>query len=240
MQTPDDPVAQYYIAYIHDRDEDDPENMAEYAEWIVKAAENGCGEAMIDAGYVYRYGLLGGGPDYSKMLEWFDRALDAGEPMAMMAMADLYDSGEGVEQSDEKALEWYTKAGEAGIESAYVNLGDRYSQGIGTEEDPAKALEWYTKAADAGDADAQFELGRAYEEGILVKTDLDKAIELYWKADAQVHPGAYFALKRLGQIPEDDDNESHRVWEAMEKGDFSNLNPSILDDLMMMDDDGKE
>ncbi|KAG9061313.1 hypothetical protein KI688_007291 [Linnemannia hyalina] len=48
--------------------------------------------------------------DYSKALQWYLKASDAGNASAMFNIGFMYDDGRGVEQDDGKAMEWYTKA----------------------------------------------------------------------------------------------------------------------------------
>ena len=74
----------------------------------------------------------------------------------------MYEKGDGVERSDEKAAEWYLKAAEQGLASAQCKLGVMYEDGTGVEQSDEKAVEWVLKAAEQGNADAQCNLGWMY------------------------------------------------------------------------------
>jgi hypothetical protein len=93
--------------------------------------------------------------DYGKAREWYQKAADAGNAVAMNKLGDLYYDGRGVAQDYGKAREWYQKAVDAGNTDAMYNLGVLYEYGRGVAQDYGKAREWYQKAADAGNTDAK-------------------------------------------------------------------------------------
>jgi|GEM_PF-1565592 len=69
---------------------------------------------------------------------------------AMVAMANLYDTGEGIPSDPEKAHALYSVAANAGDPVAQMNLGHHYATGIGVAPNPIKALTWLGLAARAG------------------------------------------------------------------------------------------
>ena len=79
---------------------------------------------------------------------------------AFIQMADRYESGEGVFQSDTKALEMYICAAELGCAEGYLYIGRYYAQGIAVEEDTSKASEFHEVSAKKGSLVAQQELAR--------------------------------------------------------------------------------
>ncbi|MFQ5956118.1 MAG: tetratricopeptide repeat protein [Kiloniellales bacterium] len=81
--------------------------------------------------------------------EWMALAL-AGDADAQVAIADLYRSGLGLQQSDAKAAVWYRRAAESGHVVAQMNLGELYRHGRGVERDPVLAWFWFSLAADQG------------------------------------------------------------------------------------------
>ena len=52
--------------------------------------------------------------DYGKAMEWYQKAVDLGDTLAMCNIGVLYENGYGVKQDYQKALEWYQKAAELG------------------------------------------------------------------------------------------------------------------------------
>ena len=62
---------------------------------------------------MYDYGK-GVEQDYSKALEWYNKAVNAGNAAAMCNIGRMYECGKGVEQDYSKALEWYTRSYNSG------------------------------------------------------------------------------------------------------------------------------
>ena len=166
-------------------------------------------KALCSIGHMYRYGE-GVEQDYSKALEWYNKAVNAGNASAMYSIGYMYDYGEGVEQDYSKALEWYNKAANAGNSAAINNIGYMYEFSEGVEQDYSKALEWYNKAVNAGNAAAWYNkavnagnaaamnnIGRMYEFGKGVEQDYTKSLEWYNKA---ANAGNATAMYNIGYM----------------------------------------
>jgi tetratricopeptide (TPR) repeat protein len=80
-------------------------------------------------------------------------------------LAQLYDTGRGVEENDAEAARLYQTAAEHGHIGAQVNLGRMYRDGRGVAQDDAEAVRWYHSAADRGHPFAQFNLALMYQSG---------------------------------------------------------------------------
>lgn len=83
-------------------------------------------------------------------------------------LADLFASGEGVEQDKAEAVRWWRKAAEQGDTMVQLRLGGAYERGEGAPRDYAEAARWYRKAAEGRDVAAgaaQALLARAYRTG---------------------------------------------------------------------------
>ena len=166
-------------------------------------------KALCSIGHIYRYGE-GVEQDYTKALEWYNKAANAGNDSAMYSIGYMYDYGEGVEQDYSKALEWYNKAANAGNSAAINNIGYMYEFSEGVEQDYSKALEWYNKAVNAGNAAAWYNkavnagnaaamnnIGRMYEFGKGVEQDYTKSLEWYNKA---ANAGNATAMYNIGYM----------------------------------------
>ena len=166
-------------------------------------------KALCSIGHMYRYGE-GVEQDYSKALEWYNKAVNAGNASAMYSIGYMYDYGEGVEQDYSKALEWYNKAANAGNSAAINNIGYMYEFSEGVEQDYSKALEWYNKAVNAGNAAAWYNkavnagnaaamnnIGRMYEFGKGVEQDYTKSLEWYNQA---ANAGNATAMYNIGYM----------------------------------------
>jgi TPR repeat protein len=149
--------------------------------WLMKAAEGGYSDAMVQLANRYADGYAGFDKDRSKAADWYGKAADRGNSEGLYALAELYREGEGVEQSDAKALDLYSQAAEKGFTLAMRRLGEVYSKGKLAKRDPAAAWRWYSEAADDGDPASMLAVGEAYETGSLVPKDVDAAREWYLK-----------------------------------------------------------
>ena len=90
---------------------------------------------------------------------WYDEALaeflpaaEAGDMQAQMALASMYQFGEGVRQSDGEAARWTRAAAERGDAVAQVNLANFYTSGRGVARDGAKSYFWLLLAAGQGNS----------------------------------------------------------------------------------------
>jgi serine/threonine protein kinase len=109
----------------------------------------------------------------------FNQAAELGDSSAMVELGEIYSSGEGVPQDENKAMAWYRRSAEAGNPSGMVLLGGMYMLGIdGTEPNEEEAARWFRKAADRDNPAALYDLGTMYESGRGVARSLEKAREL--------------------------------------------------------------
>lgn len=86
----------------------------------------------------------------------FRKAAKLGNAEAQVNLANLYDSGEGVEQDRKRASYWYKRAINKGVPEAAYNLAISYRQ----QGKVRWALYWFRRAADMGDEDALMEYER--------------------------------------------------------------------------------
>lgn len=96
---------------------------------------------------------------------WYDEALaeflpaaEAGNRQAQMALASMYQFGEGVAQSDVEAARWTRAAAERGDPVAQINLSQFLASGQGVTRDPAESFFWLLLAAKEGNSWAQARL----------------------------------------------------------------------------------
>ena len=90
---------------------------------------------------------------------WYDEALaeflpaaEAGDVQAQMALASMYQFGEGVRQSDAEAARWTRAAAARGDAVAQVNLSGYYTAGRGVARDAATSYFWLLLAAGQGNS----------------------------------------------------------------------------------------
>ncbi|MCY1286134.1 Alginate biosynthesis protein AlgK [compost metagenome] len=105
-----------------------------------------------------------------RMLEYLQRARDAGEPRAELLLGKLYYEGKVVPQDPAKAEEHLLKAA-ATEPSANYFLGQIYRRGFLGEVEPEKALDHLLSAARSGHANADYALAQMFSQGRGVQPD---------------------------------------------------------------------
>ena len=103
-----------------------------------------------------------------------------GNVYAQYKLAAMYESGDGVEASTDKAKYWYNLATEAGSKPAmhrgtYLEIKEK-------GYDPVKHADWLNSVkteAAAHQAESMYLLGQLYGQGVGVEKDLSKSLELF-------------------------------------------------------------
>ena len=139
---------------------------------------------------------LGYGSDKSPetAAEWFQKAVDMGNPFAAYSLGSLYRRGEGVEQNDKQAFSLFLMAASDKISpNAYAmyQLGGMYQNGIGTEQDLKESERWYQRAYQgflsleekSRDDKLWYRLGQMNMAGIGTAVNLEAA-KLYFNRSA--------------------------------------------------------
>ncbi|MCY1305178.1 Alginate biosynthesis protein AlgK [compost metagenome] len=108
------------------------------------------------------------------MLDYLQRASDAGEPRAELLLGRIYYEGRLVPQDPAKAEQHLLKA-VATEPSANYYLGQIYRRGYLGEVDPDKALDHLLSAARSGHASADFALAQLFSQGRGIQPDLVNA-----------------------------------------------------------------
>jgi len=201
--------------------------------------------SMWAIGDAYANGTHPEGKNHTKAVEWFTKAADEKQGIAMAELGLYYapfptafckDRNVAVGGSDAKrASDWLEKGALAGSSYAMAQLGFMYSDGLHPEGPSlTKALEWFRRAGDAGDADGMAQFANYYapfpgdfwttRNKIVDGPDAAKAAELYEKAAAL---GSAFAMVKMGYFfrdglhPEGVDLRKALDWfrKASEAGD---------------------
>ena len=116
--------------------------------------------------------------EYAKAIQ---TGAENGDCKAQLNLGLLYEKGEVLQQSFEKAAYWYGKSMEQGGEYATCRLAELYANGLLGKRDISKAIELYKKVGLS--IYQGFEcIGELYYEGRGVERDLRKAEYYYKKA----------------------------------------------------------
>jgi TPR repeat protein len=135
---------------------------------------------------------------WPEALFYLGRAGELGNVDAQFLLANMYEQGQGVAQSEVEAARWFRKAAELGQAKSQNNLGLMYARGIGVAQNDVEATKWFRKAAEQGHPSAQGSLGYSYDQGRGVAKDIAEAIRWYRKsaeqgnAKAQVNLGLHY------------------------------------------------
>jgi uncharacterized protein len=123
------------------------------------------------------------------------QAAEAGNALAQLRLALMYDQGDGVPRSATAAMPWYQRAAALGEPESQVQLGIAYEAGhYGFSENWDLAAKLYEASAMQGWRKGQFQFGRAFQFGMGIPQDRQQAIAWYRKAAANGDPdGQYWA-----------------------------------------------
>ena len=100
-----------------------------------------------DYGYCCESGQGVAEKDAAEAAEWYRRAAEAGDATGACNLGYLYETGEGVEQSWDKAVSCYRQAAELGQARGQYLLGWCYEHGKGVAASTKRARELYEASA---------------------------------------------------------------------------------------------
>ena len=115
-------------------------------------------------------------------VSFIEASANAGNPDAMLLLAECNRFGRGVEQNDSQAFDWYRKAAEAGNTEAMNGLGQCYWEGVGVEPNREQAFAWFLSAAKGGNKEAMTFTGQCYYFGYGTETNDAEAFAWLQKA----------------------------------------------------------
>ncbi len=135
-----------------------PSINANNADWMLverfksvqEQAEGGKVQAMYDLGRMYERGR-GTAVNFSRAVEWYQKASSAGNAAAKGRLGILYFEGRGVSQDHQQAYRLLNEAAKANIPAAQYQLGLMYEWGTVVKQDKQQAMKWYQKAMQGGD-----------------------------------------------------------------------------------------
>jgi TPR repeat protein len=135
-------------------------------------------------GNAYREGLYGRTKSPAEAVRWYRTAAEDGHIAAMVALAGMGFSKDGVEGGVDptESAKWARMAAKAGDANGMFFLAAMYEIGQGVTKDNAEAVRWYREAAEAGNAAGMRSLGLMYENGRGVAKDYTEAVQWYRKA----------------------------------------------------------
>jgi TPR repeat protein len=122
------------------------------------------------------------------------QAAEAGNAVAMLRIALMYDQGDGVRKSSKTAFEWYNRAAALGEPESQNQMGIFYETALGGVENWDLAMKLYQASAMQGWHKGQVGFGRCYQFGIGVPQSRQEAIAWFQRAANQGNAqGEYWA-----------------------------------------------
>jgi TPR repeat protein len=163
-------------------------------DFLLNAAIGGIPQAQNEMALFYLSGAMGVA-DPSAAAGWFLRASQAGNLVATVNLATLYERGHGVAQNFAQAGQLYEVAARQGNGQAAAAIARFMAAGAGTTKNIPSAWAWANVAIQNGDNEAKTILGeistiatsKELEEG---KKVLDKLREEFAKAAAEAEEAA--------------------------------------------------
>ena len=109
--------------------------------------------------------------DYTRAIQAWTSAADAGNASAMYNLGVMSFTGRGTAKDQAAAVRWFAKAGAAGHTGGMINYGLSLLNGYGVAKNEAEGVKWLRKAADAGLPSAMGLVGQLYLQGQGVRRD---------------------------------------------------------------------
>jgi len=164
-----------------------PQNNAEAALWLDRAAKKGLAPAQFRLGGFYEKGV-GVKKDLVTARDLYLAAAEKGNGKAMHNLAVLYAEGINGSADYRSAAHWFRMAADCGVADSQYNLGILYARGIGVEQNYAESYKWFVLGANQGDKEAA-----------------KKRDEIVAKLDPQTLAAAKLAIQTWTAEPQPDD-----------------------------------
>jgi len=151
-------------------------------------------EIQLAASYLAGRGVV---QDFAQSAYWYERAANAGDPLAQNEIGYFYEAGIGVSRDSARAAQWYQRAADGGFLQAKVNLGLAYLWGLGVKKDERLGFDLIHQAAVRGCGVADAYLGEMYHFGYGVAADHEAARNWY---ELGAHANDSLAQYRLASL----------------------------------------
>jgi TPR repeat protein len=145
-----------------------------------------------------------------------------GASSSVLAIAGMYDRGEGVPVDVKKATEWYLWAARVGNKRAMAHVAYAYGAGRGVDRNEEASLKWLGDVNDGRTRMTLVEIGWALATGAEGPADMPAALR-YFERAAQISPNVAYKvamdLERGTNGVQDRDAAGHLIKVAAERGD---------------------
>jgi len=191
------PVAQYALASYIELGRVDGTGR-EALDLYLAAEEGGLAPAGVEAGRMMAWGADGVPQDSPRGRAKIEQGIEAGLPVAMVDLGNMYYQGVGVGKDQARALELQLRAAEMGEPQGQYSAGFMLTRGQGGDADPAEGARLMKLAMDAGLEEAKAEYGYFLLKGLGVPQDAATGRRLLTEAEAHGNATAKNYLAELG------------------------------------------
>ena len=176
---------------------------------------------------ICHYGsLLWCAGDIDNAVKYYTLAADNGYTEAMMCLARIYETGDGVEQNKNEAIRWYKLAAEKGDYEAIYHLSEDIT--LNYAEEP---LDWCVKVAEHGDTFAQLYLAEIYHDGKGVEKNFEEYLKWYKMVAEDGDSEAIYHLGYMYYYGDEVEQNYNEAYYWFNKDDFRYLPHYICADM---------
>ncbi len=168
---------------------------------------------------------------------WYSEKAKNGDAEAQYNLANVYETGFGVEVNYELATKWYKDAAEQGHQLAQLRLGVLYILGKGVRESSLKGGKWIKSAARQGNTVAQILQDKVLSHNIQQNFDVKALVESVRKSlekgEKNAEKTIVLDLQKIDKISKNAPEDSRFVMgvtgSGAKKGSVGNRIPSFLE-----------
>jgi len=161
----DIPYANYLLAGLYRRGNGVAIDTAKARQHYERAAAGGIWEAQTEIGNLFYFGTEG----RERAVEWYRKAAENGQSLAMNNLGDMYENGIGVPLDLVKAMDLYRQAANMGEGVAFRSIASLWASGAAGKIDLRQAYLYYLLAAKI---EAQLDKGAEVVKQKLGKDEL--------------------------------------------------------------------
>ncbi len=126
-----------------------PQNFSTALGLYMPSAEKNSAVSLYKIGLIYTRGDHTVPRDYTKALQYFQRAAGLGFARAQNDIGWALEQGHGLQRNPAEAAKWYRVAAGQGYGLAQLNMGRLSENGVGVPRDLKEAFYWYRLATDS-------------------------------------------------------------------------------------------
>jgi TPR repeat protein len=182
----------------------------------IALADQGNAEALRKLGDMYSVGRCVK-PDTATAIEWYEKAAQSKDGLAMMQLANLYGFGYGIKPDVMETIKWL-KLAEANGQAPGMIYGRLYIEGDLVPKSMGRAYAFFLQAAERGYPVAQYTVGLEYFKGQYLYKNEQKAVQWLTRAAENGYSDAYRVLGEIyeeGQFNVAQDRSKARQWFAL-------------------------